>query len=298
MDSYRPEYAAPKRGLKARSLVFLAILVFAAGGVLAVWAAQKFNLLDSNSAVAVNSSSAPQAEGEPAFDSLPPPIAPQTDAPVTEKVEDLEARLSQINESAQAASGNASRAEGMLLAFAARRAIDSGAALGYLEGQLQARFGASSPADVAAIIQANRRPVTLDLLRAELSSQGDNWLAQDGQSLWQRTKREFSELFVLRKASTPSPAPTRRLERARQFAEVGNIKDATAEIQLLPGAKQASGWLEKAKRYIGARGALDNIERAALAQPATLTKSEVEPSGSSPATASPSAPALTDPLAE
>lgn len=294
MDSYRPEYATANRGLKKRYLVFLTLLAFVAGGILTVWAVQKYNLLGSKSAAISGSETMAQAPTEPAFDSLPPPIAPATDVPVTEKVEDLEARLSQINESAQAASGNAARAEGMLLAFAARRAIDSGAALGYIEGQLQARFAASRPADVAAIIQANRRPVTLDLLGAELTSQGDSWLVQDGQSFWQRAKREMNELFVLRNAGTPSPAPTRRLERARQFAEVGNIKDAVAEIERLPGAKQANGWLEKARRYVGVRGALDNIERAALAQPALLTKPEAAPSVAEPA---PSA-ALPDPAAE
>jgi hypothetical protein len=274
MDSYRPEYAGAKRGLKARYFVFLTLLAFVTGGILTVWAVQKYNLLGSSAAAVSGSEVASQAPTEPAFDSLPPPIAPATDAPVTEKVEDLEARLSQINESAEAASGNAARAEGMLLAFAARRAIDSGAALGYIEGQLQARFGTSRPADVAAVIQANRRPVTLDSLRGEINSQGNNWLVQDGQSFWQRAKTELNELFVLRNENTPSPAPTRRLERARQFAEVGNIKDAVAEIERLPGAKQAGSWLEKARRYVAVRAALDNIERAALAQPAMLIKPE------------------------
>ena len=44
-----------------------------------------------------------------------------------------EQRLSRIDLQATAASGNAARAEGLLIAFAARRMIDKGEPLGFLE---------------------------------------------------------------------------------------------------------------------------------------------------------------------
>ena len=272
MNNYRPEYGTQKSGLKARYILILVFLAFIAGGILMVWAAQRLDLFGSapKSAAAESATAKKIVTAEPAFDSLPPPIAPVTGGEVTEQVENLEARLSRINAEAQAASGNANRAEGMLLAFAARRAIDSGAALGYVETQLRNRFGANHPQEIKTILNAVRNPVTLDILRAELTAQGDAWLAQDGLSAWGRFQKELSELFVLRPETTPAPAPTRRLERARQFTEVGNIEAAIKEVEKLPGAKEANEWLAKARSYNAVRKSLDNIERAALAQPPAL----------------------------
>src|SRR3546814_16914803 len=69
---------------------------------------------------------------------------------------------------AASASGNATRAEGLLIAFAARRALDRGLSLGYLEAQLRLRFGDDQPTAVKTIIDTARAPITLDQLRREL----------------------------------------------------------------------------------------------------------------------------------
>ena len=53
---------------------------------------------------------------------------------------DLETRAVARSPDAQAASGNATRAEGLLVAFAARRALDRGLRLGYIEDQLRDAF--------------------------------------------------------------------------------------------------------------------------------------------------------------
>ena len=58
----------------------------------------------------------------------------------------------------------------MLVAFAARRAIDRGVALGYLEPLLVQRFGRQNQAAVATIVTASRNPVSLDALIADLKA--------------------------------------------------------------------------------------------------------------------------------
>ena len=90
-----------------------------------------------------------------------PPIAAPTPAPrprrsrrvdtaqqaaLDRRVAELEARIAQIGARANAAVGNADRAEGLLVAFAARRALDRGVALGYIEALLRDRFGAQPAA--------------------------------------------------------------------------------------------------------------------------------------------------------
>ncbi len=279
MENYRPDYSKAKGGLKFRHILIIILLAIVAGGALAVWAAQKYSLLPGQSGGQVNNG---QISGESASADIAPnllpdgsnvglglPVSPQSGAAALGTAiatgQDLDAQLSRINTAAAVATGNAARAEGMLLALAARRAIDSGASLGYAEEQLQNRFGISNPRQVAAIVQAARNPVTIEILRAEMAAQGGEWLAPGGQSLWSRIQNEAGELFVLRKETTLSPAPTRRLERARFSIEAGNIDAAIAEVEKLPGAKQATGWLARARGLSGVRKALDTIERAALA---------------------------------
>lgn len=187
---------------------------------------------------------------------------------LTRRVGDLEDRLSRINVQAQAASGNATRAEGLLIAFAARRALDTGRSLGYIRGQLQMRFGDALPNAVRTVIRAGEDPVTLEQLQSELDEIGDRLTIGGGQqAFWPGIKREFNELFVLRRKGTPSPAPSQRLLRARRFTEAGNVAAAIAEVEKLPNQEEANNWLTQARRYAGARDALDRIENTAILQP-------------------------------
>ena len=73
--------------------------------------------------------------------------------------------VGQVDTQSRAAVGNADRAEGLLVAFAARRALDRGVALGFLEALLRQRFGDSQPQAVGMIITAAREPVTLQELQ-------------------------------------------------------------------------------------------------------------------------------------
>lgn len=86
----------------------------------------------------------------------------------------MEQRLARLDLQAQAASGNAARAEGLLIAFATRRSMERGAPLGYLADQLRLRFGDARPNAVRTIIEASRDPVTLDQLMARLEGLSPN----------------------------------------------------------------------------------------------------------------------------
>jgi hypothetical protein len=203
----------------------------------------------------------------------------------------LEARAATINNQAQAASGNATRAEGLLVAFAARRALDRGLGLGYIEGQLRERFGATQPRAVATVIQASRAPVTLEDLRLGLASIGPDLVAGGRGDWWGGLHNALSNLIVLRKDGVPSPRPSDRLSRARHLLEGGQVEAALAEVSRLPGAPKAQRWIAAAHRYIDARQALDVIETAAIIGPAVRPSSPTPPPASStPPTTAPRAP--------
>lgn len=181
-----------------------------------------------------------------------------------------EQRLARLDLQAQAAAGNAARAEGLLIAFATRRAVERGAELGYLADQLRLRFGDNWPNAVRTIVSFSRDPITLDQLLARLEGLGPEISERDGTASWEDFKRELSELFVVRREDTPSPQPERRLERARLFLESGRVDAALAEVKSLPGADQAESWLADAERYRNAMEALDTIETAAVLEPRRL----------------------------
>ena len=74
----------------------------------------------------------------------PPPQATApaaTAADEAQRVAEIEARLARVENVTQRAAGSAGRADALVVAFAARRAIDRGVALGYLERLLISRFG-------------------------------------------------------------------------------------------------------------------------------------------------------------
>ena len=181
------------------------------------------------------------------------------------RISTIESRLAAIETKAQAAAGSAGRADAMLIAFAARRAVDRGVALGYLEPLLVQRFGAQHQAAIATIITASRNPVRLDDLVAEyraleptLSSGG----ADEG--WWQAFRREMGSIISVHRADTPSPQPHARYERALARLEAGQVDIALTETMRLPGSASATQWIARARAYIAAHRALDAIETAAL----------------------------------
>lgn len=178
----------------------------------------------------------------------------------------VEARMAAADAGARAAAGNATRAESLVIALAARRELNRGVPLGPLEGQLRARFGPSHPREVGAVLDAARAPVTLEELRFSLDTIAPVLMTGGskegmGTAIW----RELKSLIVLRREATPSPRPRDRITRARRLLEAGQVEAALAEVARMPGVASATAWTDAARRYIGARQALNTLEQAALA---------------------------------
>lgn len=233
----------------------------------------------------------------------PVPAAPASDAAeavqrvtqqqggLDQRIAAAEQRITQLDLQAQAAWGNAARAEGLLIAFSARRALDRGSDLGFLADQLQLRFGDAMPNAVGTVIAFGRQPVTLDQLVARLDGLAPELAKSGGRLSWDRFTSELAGLFVVRRESTPSPQPELRLERARLFLQSGRVEAAVAEVRNLPGVGKAGTWIRDAQRYAAAQSALDRIETAAALEPRRLRDGEgraVEQA--SPATIQPGAP--------
>lgn len=177
-----------------------------------------------------------------------------------------EQRLTRLDIQAQAAAGNAARAEALLIAFATRRLIERGDELGYLADQLRLRFGDERPNSVNTIIMFSRSdpPIRLDGLLARLDGLGPQLQERSAGPSWDAFTREIGELFVVRRRSTPSSQPERRLERARYALEQGRYRSAIQEVRRLPGAGLAEAWIVDAERFASVMEALENIEAAAV----------------------------------
>ena len=190
------------------------------------------------------------------------------DPEITRRVAELERRISLVDTQSRAAVGNADRAEGLLVAFAARRALDRGVALGFLEALLRQRFGETQPQAVGTVITAARDPVTLQELQDGLQQVSPQLIgAGPQQSWWDALRAELGGLITVRREGTPSTEPSERLNRATRRLESGEVDVALAEILRLPARDHAGDWITKARRYVAARRALDTIETAALLDP-------------------------------
>jgi hypothetical protein len=196
----------------------------------------------------------------------PSPAAPVASTPEEDqRVDQLENRVARVENATARAEGSAGRADALVVAFAARRAIDRGVALGYLENLLVDRFGPQHRVAVATIITASHQPVRLDDLIAEYDSLGPELRrggAQD--SWWTSVKRELGSLVEIHSVDRPAGNPGARYERAKQRLAGGDVDKALAETMRLPGAPRATDWIGKARRYIAVHRALDEIESAAL----------------------------------
>ncbi len=189
---------------------------------------------------------------------------------IDQRLAAAEQRLARLDLQAQAAAGNAARAEGLLIALATRRSVEKGAELGFLADQLRLRFGDAKPNAVRTITSVSRDPVTLDELIARLEGLGPDLQRTDEGPSLDRIRRELGELFVVRRENAPSPQPLRRMERARIFLESGRYRAAIEEVQNMPGAENAERWIADVRRYAAVQRALDLIETSAILEPALL----------------------------
>lgn len=258
---------AARRPSSGRTLLAIALGSFVLGAVvlaLVIWSAgpRLSRLLGSEPAPA----SAPAMTV-----AVPVPDSDLAQRGLDARIAALEQRLSHIDLQATAASGNAARAEGLLIAFAARRMVERGMPLGFLAEQLKVRFADAQPNAVATVVAGAARPITLDQLTARLQAMAPA-LAEGppDEASWSMIKRELSNLFVIRHDSSPSTTAQSRLDRALLFAREGRIDAAIAEVQRLPAAASASEWIAAAQRYQAVHRALDLIETTALIEPRRL----------------------------
>lgn len=289
MDQYNPSGAA-RSSMKPFLWVGLACFtlgVLIAGYLTMTYQPDLFGMGEDRATV-VGSPDSPAALASPTASPSPEPSASAAANAVVERVSEqqggieqrlaaAEQRLARLDLQAQAASGNAARAEGLLIAFAARRSLARGAELGYLADQLRLRFGDALPNAVDTVVDFSRRPVTLDQLVARLDGLAPKLADPAQQSLVDRIRREVGGLLVIRRESTPSPQPQQRMARARYFLESGRVDKAIEEVRGLPGAINADAWIRDAERYAAAQRALDLIETSAVLEPRRLRDSAGTP---------------------
>lgn len=278
MDDY---ISTRRKGPSARPVLVAVLASFLLGGAIVGYAV--YSMTDRDAPETASTAQDPQLLASPTADPTPTPSATASEAAqqavkrveqqqggIDQRLAAAEQRLARLDLQAQAAAGNAARAEGLLIAFATRRALEKGAELGYLADQLRLRFGDALPNAVDTIIRTSRDPITLDQLIARLEGLSPRLAQPNDQRGWARFGEELSQLFVIRRESAPSPQPERRLERARLFLESGRTQSAIAEVRNLPGADEAEGWIRDAERYAAAQRALDLIETAAVLEPRRL----------------------------
>lgn len=237
------------------------LLLLLAGAGLAVWGFAKWD------------------GGARFFGVTPPPraaalSAPAAPAPVPAEIEQnsdriraLEARLASVESETRETAGSFDRADALLIAFAARRAIDRGVPLGYLEGLLVNRFGAHHQYAVARIITAGRTPERLDSLIEDYRGLEDRLRGGAPEEKWyEGLRRQIGTLASIRYADRPSGRPRARYDRALAALDGGEVSQAIAETQRLPAAPDPAvqAWTERARRYVATQRALDELESAAL----------------------------------
>lgn len=278
--SYRPSAAATTGG-KLRTALIIALAAFvlgvAATGLIAWRTGFDFGDLGGSEAasnplpVRTMPSPSPSANEAVAQAAQAVERVAEQQGGIDQRVAAMEQRLTRLDLQSQAAAGNAARAEGLLIAFATRRALERGAPLGYLADQLTLRFGDARPNAVRTVIAVANNPITLDQLLARLEGLAPRLAANpQTEDALPFLRRQLSELFVVRRDTVASPQPERRLDRARLFLESGRIDAAVAEVRNLPNAVEAGAWIADAERYANAQRALDLIETTAILEPRAL----------------------------
>ena len=184
---------------------------------------------------------------------------------IAQQIGRLQERVQKVESQSQQVQGSAGRADALLIAFAARRALERGVTLGYLEPLLVDRFGPDHPQAVATIITASRSPVRLTELIAQFQDLEPRLIGPPpNEGLWTGIKRGLSSLVTVHRSDRPSNQPQARYERALTHLMSGEVDAALAETMRLPGAQRASAWIDSARRYVAAHRALDEVESAAL----------------------------------
>ncbi|MCD2316327.1 hypothetical protein LQ954_09215 [Sphingomonas sp. IC-11] len=209
-------------------------------------------------------SAAAMQPGAPVVGPVDPVTLATRESALAAQLAALEARAAGMELDVTASADRAGRAEAILVAFAARRSIERGRPLGYLEEQLRRRFGTTQRQAVDTVIQAGRDPVTLEGLREALEANSSLLLNPGSRHWFDGLLDELRHLIVLREANLPSAIPSERLTRARRLVDAGRVEAALDEVERLPGGSQAVNWTNAARRYVAADRALEALETAAI----------------------------------
>ena len=257
-----------RRGTSWGTRLLIGLVLVLVGAAAAVWGLGHYRPAARFLGIVPGQATAPQTPKPVALSTSPEPqVASPAAPPAAEsaRLSDLESRLSRVENATQRAEGFAGRADALVVAFAARRAIDRGVTLGYLEPILVERFGAQHQQAVATIITASRQPVRVNDLVNEYETLGPE-LRRGGpdDSWWENFRREMGTLIEIHRSDRAASNPEARYQRALQRLSSGDVDDALAETMRLPGAGNVSDWVNKARRYVAAHRALDEVESAAL----------------------------------
>jgi hypothetical protein len=253
-----------KMSWSARLLIGLVLIIVGAGA--AAWSLAHYPR--AARMIGIMPAAQPQAALTPkpvVMNPQPAQVAPQSNSEDAMRIAQLEQRLARVENATQRVEGFAGRADALVVAFAARRAIDRGVALGFLEPLLIDRFGQQHQRAVATVITASHQPVRLNDLIARYEALGPALRGAGPQdSWWTNFKRGLGSVIAIHRADRPSSNPDARYRRAAERLSSGDVDQALAETMRLPGAANAGDWIGKARRYIAAHRALDEIESAAL----------------------------------
>jgi hypothetical protein len=153
--------------------------------------------------------------------------------------------------------------EAMLLAIAARRAVENGKSLYTLLPRLQKAFGQTNPKALATLAESGEQPLSNAALLAEFETLGPQ-LARPAGTGWDRIRYELETLFVIRRGDrAPSPSSA-RLERIKQNLILGETATALRLVRGLPGAPNGADWIAKANKAVAVKVALDTLDNAAM----------------------------------
>lgn len=248
--------------------MLIALVLLLAGAAAAIWGLAHYPPAARFLGV---SAPAPSPAATPRAALVMPPLsAPTVQAEAAEaaRVGALESRLRRLEDATAQVRGSAGRADALVVAFATRRAIDRGVALGYLETLLVERFGQRHQRAVATIITASHKPVRLDELTSEYEALAP--LLRSGgphEGWWDGFRRSLGSLVEIHRAEQPPANAEARYARALQRLSAGDVDQALAETMRMPGAANGAAWVDKARRYVAVHRALDEIESGALLTP-------------------------------
>ena len=191
------------------------------------------------------------------------------DPEIARRVAALEQRLGQVDTHSRAAVGNADRAEGLLVAFAARRALDRGVALGFLEALLQPALR-RQPAAGGGHDHHRRAP-------AGDPQELQGGLEQAGPAADRRGARPELVGRVPQRARQPDHRPPRRHALARAEpsgwrgrsagSKPARSSAALAEVLRMPGREHGADWVVEGAALRARPPGARPIETAALLEP-------------------------------